>query len=153
MFSRVNRSKRTNPPCAAPPLSSFPMGKHSTPHKEAHRKVDFFSWVCLFQDTINKRYVSEQTYRMWPTLLFMEMYESNNFQQRNNNKSKYKQTILHKSSCDLYHVNWFMWHESCRNQVMVACNFSFTALPNCNWWRNLFFHNDQIIQLRLCGLD
>ena len=61
--------------------------------------------ITVFQDTINKRYVSEQTYRMWPTLLFMEMYESNNFQQRNNIKSKYKQTILHKSSCDLYHVN------------------------------------------------
>ena len=32
---------------AAPPLSSFPMGKNSTPRKEAHRKVDLFSCFCL----------------------------------------------------------------------------------------------------------
>ena len=44
----VNRNKRRNPPCAAPPLSSFPIGKNSTPRKEAHRKVDLFSWVCLY---------------------------------------------------------------------------------------------------------
>ena len=43
----INRMKRRNPPCAAPPLSSFPMGKNSTPRKEAHRKVDFFSSFCL----------------------------------------------------------------------------------------------------------
>ena len=33
----INRPKRRNTPCAAP------MGKNSTPRKEAHRKVDFFS--------------------------------------------------------------------------------------------------------------
>ena len=46
---RINRPKRRNPPCDAPLCvvsSFFPWEKR---REGEQRKVDFFSWVCLYE--------------------------------------------------------------------------------------------------------
>ena len=53
-WNSININKRTNFPSAAPSLSSFPMGKNSTPRKEAQLKGHLFSCFYLQEWTHKK---------------------------------------------------------------------------------------------------